>query len=619
MQWSEAAAHLRRGGATVDTYSAVALGWDDEVRRLATADPKSLDFRHWGQTVLQVAVESATSRRRSGSFWASAPDLTCRRRRTRRTAPNVLATAVGAGRPDFLRQLLDRTGDRAWNRLGPGAVALPVSSRGSRRPPYSTSCSPGSRRSRVRLGTGRRACGRPARPATWPPCGLPLKAGVPPDGYPPPDHRERVYDPLVRVMYAARGLSRALHPQSPEDPANPPPPDPDQIRLTTQIFATKLPGLLFPFAGASARTREQMGMAFPLHLAGVSDEIADDRVRIEVADLHSGRPVRSGTSRPRSRSGRPGRAENAGGRSRPDPGRSCTGSSPTPRAGGRAGERTTCAATTTGRGGKTSADGTSVVYALEAAAAGRHGRPPRPPTRPQPRLPFGGSLVMSAFGAAVKAGRVGPMKALTADPANAAAARKDLRWMWTPAARSGSVAVLDVLAGLRKPTDDEVIGDTPCGSGSRAPGFRSAAVRTPRPAGAEPVQLAPPPGGVRGLPARRPLAPGPRGDPNWTDRGGRASVRRRGRATPFASSCCSTASPRCDPPRLSGPHAAVGRGRRRPGRGLPIAPAAGADRRAVDDDKNTALHLAASSGSLEIVELLLKTGADPAARNAQPW
>ena len=44
--------------------------------------------------------------------------------------------------------------------------------------------------------------------------------------------------------------------------------------------------------------------------------------------------------------------------------------------------------------------------------------------------------------------------------------------------------------------------------------------------------------------------------------------------------------------------------------------AAGADRRAVDDDKNTALHLAASSGSLEIVELLLKTGADPAARNA---
>jgi ankyrin repeat protein len=418
-------------------------------------------------------------------------------------------------------------------------------------------------------------------------------------------------------MYAAHGLSHALHPQSPDDPANPPPPDPDQVRLTTQILATRLPGLLFPFAGASARTREQMGMGFPLHLAGVSDEIADDRVRIEIADLL----LAAGAKWDFPAAVAFGKAEAARKMLVADP--RLTGAVVyrviTHPESWRQGRRTyDLRGDHHGPWWDDVADGTSVVYPLVAAAARGDTEVVRLLLAyPQPELPFGGSLVMSAFGAAVRAGRAEPMKALTADPANAAAARKDLRWMWTPAARSGSVAVLDVLAGLRKPTDDEVIGALRVAAEAGHLGVVQRLFELRGRPGPNQYSWPLPLAARGGYPhlVRWLLDRG--GDPNWTDEAGNTSDRA---AAETGHTVCLKLlldrKPEVDPRGYLGRTPLLAAAAADRVEAFQLLLAAGADRRAVDDDKNTALHLAASSGSLEIVELLLKTGADPAAHNA---
>ena len=371
MQWSEAAGHSAGGGRRW-THTRPSL-WAGTTR--FGGSPRPTRSRWTSGTGARQSCRSPSSRDQPATLrllLGLGAGSTCRRRRTRRTAPNVLATAVGAGRPDFLRQLLDRTGDRAWNRLGPGAVALAcfkpreqtaalLNLLLARKPPLASptwdgpaclrsACTSGNVAA-VRAPEGRRAARRV--PAARPPRARLRSArpghvrGPRPQPRPPP------------TVAGGPGQPAAARPRP--DPA-------DDADLRDQAARPAVPVR----RGLGPHPRAD-GHGLP---APPGRRVRRDRRRPRPD--RGRRPTPGGRcevglpGRGRVREGR-GRAENAGGRSRPDPGRSCTGSSPTPRAGGRAGERTTCAATTTGRGGKTSRTG--------PASCTRWRRPPRGATR----------------------------------------------------------------------------------------------------------------------------------------------------------------------------------------------------------------------------------------------
>ena len=614
-RWPEVAEHLRRRGAAVDMYSAVALGWDDEVRRLAKADPKALAPKRGHESVLDATV----FHNRPGTLKLLL-DLGARikvpQADDEADRDNVLASAVERDRPQLLRLLLDRTDDRVWGRLGPGALATACMKPReetetllglllARKPPLMTPTWDGPGCLRTACIYGNVAAVR-----------MLLKAGVPPDGYPPPDRLDRVYDPLVRVAYAARNLNLALRPRPLEGEDNPPAPDPATVGLAEKIWATNLPGLLFPFAGASARTREEMGMAFPLHLAGVSDEIADDRVRTEIADLL----IRAGAEWDFPAAVAFGKTDVVRKMLAADPRltESVMYRVITHPESWRQGRRVYDVRPDRTRQPWEGWDGTHPVYPVEAAAVYGHTDIVRLlMARTPDKLPENESPIMSAFSAAAKAGRAETMKALLAEPKQAETVRKRLsQWAWGPAARSGSTAVLDVLAGLRKPAEVEVnAGLLPAVEAGHLPAVRRlvelGGPLTPDQAGwllrpaAEHGHL----DLVRWL-----LDHG--ASPSWGD--GRGDTPLHAAAQKGQTLCLKAlldhkakvdarGNRGCTPLLAA---AATGESE-----AFDILLAAGADRRAVDNEKNTALHLAAQGGSLEVVEQLLRLGADQSARN----
>lgn len=598
------AEHLRARGARIDMPSAARLGWDDEIRRIAKADPRAVRRREGDGIPLQPAVW-----RRNVSTVRLLVELGSPLRLPQTDHYNswdILQDVVALG-PDIVEFILARSSAADLKEVWAGVFEQACGA-----PPAGQDDAATARTLRLLLDR---------RPRTWDPgrflrtaclygnvpaVKLLLAAGADPTGASPPDP-SRLPTIFAAVAQDLVVLSRTINPQKVEGLDPPPLVDQREIEVGVRELHRSLPRLVPFFSGGSVLTDAEEARLPALDLVAVSDHIRHVRVRVEIAELL----VRAGANWTFRAAVGIGRADLVKQFLATDPG---LAKSEVYRcrfylAGWRYGPRVY------DRRPRPKNATESSIYPLEVAAERGDVATVRlllPLDQPGPQE-GAGAVAVRALRVAVERGHHSIVEAILANPRHTAVLKPNLADIFSAAGRVGSVPVLEALAAFQPPTKAEATAAIVAASGAG----RLAAAKRASTLGGDPTE-----GGaalyaaagqghvdvVRWLLAER-------ADPNQPVGDGyrplhAAAVR------DFAHCVEALLAAKADPNLTANGSTPLMLAANTDGvAAIKALTAAGADLRAKDSVGNTALHAAAASGSVRAARELLRLGADPAAKN----